>query len=321
MALLSYGVWLTTSCLSFTLSVLVLLRMFYRSELWGKVFHQLTAALAFVDLFGTSSWFYGIKYKEPFLTCAIEEYMLEGSFLCKGAITVVICYVSIHAVRTMQIPASRAVMSILAIAVTAALFFLAVLISLDSAQVFCSDDYEKYHILAYFMCFILPLYSCIAANLFMYARLHLDIVKLCESRMYGQGSDQINLLILVRKVLFYPLIFSLLLLPEAVAILIYLLSGRGYILSLTLISAACMGLTGTAVALNFFYHQQLLPDIKHLYMYSEGPVNPLSATAGLDKAHVERGTSVREVIMGESTTLRHTEISDAEMGRRSIIEM
>jgi hypothetical protein len=330
MPISTYIVWLTTSCISFALSVLVLLRISIRSELWHKVFHQLTAALAIIDLIGTSSWFYGMKYKEPFITCAIEEYMLQGSFLCKAATTVVICYVSIYAVRTMQIPTSKTVMGMLAVAISIALGFLALLISMDTAQIFCTEDYQNYHMLTYFLCFILPLYSCVGVNLIMYLQLRSNLVKICESRLYGEGSDQLTLLIIVRKLLFYPLIFSLLLLPEAVAILIYLFTGRDYFVFLRLLAAACMGLTGSAVAMNYFYQQQLIPDIKHLYLYSEGPVNPLATAASNEKGYhsnwweretTGRSTTARDTTVGDTSALRHTEVSEAEIGRRKIVEM
>jgi hypothetical protein len=231
--------------------------------------------MALFDLIGTSSWFYGVKYEEPYLTCAIEEYMLQGSFLCKAATTVVVCYVSMQAVNNMQIPSTGKSLSILAVAVLIALLCLTGSMLFHTAEIFCTDDFKKFkswdynsNMMGYLLFNTLPLYGCVFTDLVIYFVLLLRVQKIGNNRMYTADSDENKLFIVVKRLLFYPMIFSLLLLPEAGMVLISLFVGRT-IRPILYISAAAMGLNGAIISLHYFYHQNMLPDLRHVYLYSE----------------------------------------------------
>jgi hypothetical protein len=259
--------------LSFALSLLLINSIAWRRHLWGKIFHQLSAAMALFDLIGTSSWFYGVKYEEPYLTCAIEEYMLQGSFLCKAATTVVVCSVSMQVVNNMQIPSTGKILSILAVAVLIALLCLMGSMLFDTAEIFCTDDFKKFkswdynsNMMGYLLFNTLPLYGCVFTDL--YFVLLLRVQKIGKNRMYTADSDENKLFIVVKRLLFYPMIFSLLLLPEAGMVIVSLCLGHT-IRPVSYISAAAMGLSGAIISLHYFYYQNMLPDLRHVFLYSE----------------------------------------------------
>ena len=274
---LSYLVWLSTSSVSFLLSLGVLLSILLKRGVWGKIFYQLSAAMAIADLVGSSSWFYGEKYDEPYVTCAIEEYMLQGSFLAKGAITVVICYVSMQVINTMRIPSTCYIMSCLVVALLLAMGILACSISVQTAEIFCNDDFEKFRsfkansrTMGYLMFFALPVYICVIIDFMIYITLLSKVRKLSAHPMYSEDSEENRLFIVVRRLLFYPVIFSLVLLPEAAVVILSLVTGR--INRILLVAAAgAMGISGAMVAMNFFiYQHNLLPDLRQIFLSSDG---------------------------------------------------
>jgi hypothetical protein len=271
----TYNIWVTTSAISCLFSLLLLFNFLRRSSVWNKMFHQLSAYLAFLDLISALAWFIGPKYDTTYEICSIQEYLFQGSLLCKGMTTVIICLLSCRVIYTMQIPSVFQVFQALFFGNILGIICLLISISFQSSKIFCTDvdfhDVTRETLIGYIYFNLLPLYLCVLLDLLFYlfirSKLHQQEQELVlphpqqqelqqQEKLIDQSLIEQNqkLLRIIQRILFYPLLFGICLLPEATLVLLSLCSVH-IPLCLIYIAAAFMGLMGTAVTVNYFYRQ------------------------------------------------------------------
>jgi hypothetical protein len=261
------------------------------------MFHLLSAYLAFLDLITTSSWFISPKYHTSYLICSIQEYLFQGSLLCKSFTTLAICILSCHVIYTMTIPSLPHIFLLLFLCNLLGIICLIISILLHSSEIFCSnielDDIPASTLHGYINFTIIPLYICVLLNLIIYIAIRYKISssttpissppttssssssledgKQQHTRAAGSGlgtgigteisgdtllfqQNQQKLLQIVRRMLFYPLLFGICLLPEA-ALLFITLFTHHIPTWLYYLAASFIGMMGTMVTLNYFSRQ------------------------------------------------------------------
>jgi hypothetical protein len=294
------------------------------------MFHQLSAYLAFLDLISAVAWFIGPKYDTSYEMCSIQEYLFQGSLLCKGLTTVVICLLSWRVIYTMQIPSVGQVFLSLFVGNLVAIFCLLISIFFQSSKIFCVDldlhDVTQGTLIGYLYFNLLPLYLCVLLDLFFYLlirfRLYQQDQQQAERQQtQGRAIDQSlfdqnqKLLRVVQRMLFYPLLFALFLVPEALLVLLNLFSVHSPFWLLD-VSAACMGLLGTAVALNYFYRQSDSPSSSSSSFFGLfWGRSSSSAAAPLSPAAVVMGRNLSSILWWGSSTRPG---SESTIGRQTM---
>lgn len=256
----TYNVWLITSIISFLFSFLLFLSFLLNSKKWYLMFHQLSFYLAILDIITSFSWFISNKYTTTYNICCLQEYIFQFGIVLKGMTTIVICYLSMIVIYTMKIPSFIEVCKALIILNFIGFIFVSLSIYFQSADIFCLyhdlEDASNSSIKGYFYFNIIPLYSCVIIDiaLFLHIRYKIYLTQKSNHLDISLLNQTNKLLKIVRKLLFYPLLFGICLLPEAILLLLNLFSIHVPV-SLFYITAASMGLMGFLVSINYFLRQ------------------------------------------------------------------
>ena len=160
----------------------------------------------------------------------------------------------------MKIPNNSLILQLLTLFNSIGLIFLFLSVSFHTSDIFCLHDsieeVSKESISSYFYFIIIPLYLCVIFNLFLFFSLHyhLSISKQNNSADLSFLHQTNKLLQIIRRLLFYPLLFSICLLPEALLLLLNIFMKKVPIF-LYYVSSVSMGLMGFAISINYFLRQ------------------------------------------------------------------
>jgi hypothetical protein len=296
----TYNIWFLSSLISFLFSLLLLYHFFSHSILWSKMFYLLSAYLAFLDLITTSSWFISPKYHTSFFICSIQEYLFQGSLLCKSFTTLSICLLSCQVIYTMTIPSLTHIFILLLVCNLMGIICVIASIVLGSSQIFCSntelEDISPSTLHGYIYFTIVPLYICVIINLLIYIAIRYRISSSVAPRptsppspslepgkpgpagAFGTSGGEVGgesllfqqnqqkLLQIVKRMLFYPLLFGICLFPEAVFLIASLFTDH-IPTWLYYLSASFIGMMGTMVTLNYFSRQTDQQDGRFIFPF------------------------------------------------------
>lgn len=260
--------------ISFILSCCVLINIFYHKEWWNKTFYQLIFPLALFDLIGSTAWF-GPSFHMPILQCRIREYIYQGAIIYKASITVAFCYVSLKIITTMEPYSKYYAVYIIMIVLLCASLILLTSIFLNTASIYCRDDFHESKFIAMGALEVGTVYFCILLDFFFYAlirrklrglRHHILSQPLIQQHHHQQSilTNEVKLVYLVRKLRFYPFLFFICFLPESFSLLYSILTGRSNVF-LVYVSAIFLPSNGIATSIYYFIQQNMLPDVRSIY--------------------------------------------------------
>ena len=293
-----YLLWLVFSSISCFMSCLLIANIVLTPRLWGLFFQQLSLGLAVLDVFrykhlqygdvcslsivyldSTSSFFIGNKYGASYSECSWQEYQLQCASLCKAFFTVVICGISMKILKYMKSPTGKELLISIAVVLVVPMACMGVLIYFEASKIYCfegNDIFDSHHkrpsVRAYLLAFLVPIYLCVILDFFFYCQSYRMVLN--RAHLHG-STDEPALLLIVGKLKVYPLIFAVSWLPRALAITLDLLTGHVFY-ALWPISVVCIASSGVAVAVQYFRHQQIFPDVSGLYSLSSASLSNVS---------------------------------------------
>lgn len=278
-------------------------------SLRSRVYQQLLAALALADLVKSGSWLIGVKYREPYLHCAIQEYLFQAGSLAEALSVVLICAVLIYTVYVRKTPTPQIISTLVALSLSILLICMSLNIYYRTAGIFCGSVYSGIsapslpsEVYVYLLSFLLTTFICVSINLLSYIWITWFIKRLrLDWESVGQ-CEQIN--ILASRLRVYPLIFGANYIPLVTSLVL-----PGIHLSLAIITAVCASSTGALVSLNYFYYQKTVAPFIVSMMNCACPgsswgrnINRASVILAMDDTENYADVEVDSVVFSETWT-------------------
>jgi hypothetical protein len=304
-----YLFWMIPSVFSFLLSALMALNILMIPALRSRVYQQLLAVLALSDLVKSGSWLIGVKYREPYLHCAIQEYLFQAGSLAEALCVVLICAVLIYTVSVRKTPTYRIISSLVALSCSVLFICLSLNIYYRTAGIFCGSVYSGLsapslptEVYVYLLSFLLVTFICISIHLLSYIWITWFVKRLrLDWESVGQ-LEQMN--ILASRLRAYPLIFGANYVPLVIALVL-----PGIHLSLAIITAICASSTGALISLNYFYYQKTIAPFIVSFVNCVCPgsswgrsVNRVSVVLAMDDNENYADVEVDSVVFSETWT-------------------
>jgi hypothetical protein len=280
---------LVLSIISCFFSFTMIFNILLVHKLRTQFYQLLCAYLALADIIQCSSLFLADKQSLSYQLCLIQEYILQGACLMKAFITVIICSITWSILDRMQPLKSGEFIVQIVFWTVLPIFCLVLSIYSQSAHFFCSSDSHATSTLnavSYMVTFLLPICFCICLDTIYYINMRYKLLRLLQNTHTSSSSllpqtlpsvttspsqrlsspqtvhkaYQLKLLRMIRKLKYYPLIFSLGWSLEIFSTVHYLITGHADRL-LDIFSAVGITSIGIGISLIYFSHQKVHPSL------------------------------------------------------------
>jgi hypothetical protein len=285
---------LVLSIISCIFSVTMILNILLVNKLRKQFYQLLCAFLALADIIQCISLFLADKQSLSYQLCLIQEYILQGACLMKAFITVIICSITWSIIDRMQPLKSSEFLVQIAFWTLLPIFCLCLSIYSQSAHFFCSSDSQvsSLNAVSYMATFLLPICFCIFIDTIYYINMRYKLLRLLHitnssssphphppllpsptsapsaspvsqrlsSPLTVHKVYQLKLLRMIRKLKYYPLIFSLGWSLEIISTILYLITAHADRL-LDIFSAVGISSIGIWISVIYFSHQKVYPSL------------------------------------------------------------
>lgn len=265
------------SIVSCIISFILICNILFVTKLRKQFYQILCGYLALADIIQCVSLFIANKQSLSYQLCLLQEYILQGTCLMKAFITVIICSVTWSIIH--QMTPLKPLEFMIHILFWSLIPILCLFFSIfsRSAHFICSEhssNSSPHDAISYMITFLLPICLCICIDTIYYINMKYKLLTSFSSGTTALANRsiqrplslpankiyQMKLLRMIRKLKYYPLIFSLGWILEIISTLIYLVTGHVNRL-LDIFSAIGISSIGIGVALVYFYHQRVYPSI------------------------------------------------------------
>lgn len=276
-----YYFWLVPSVASFILSFLMALNIFLIPELRSRIYQQFLVLLAITDLIKTGSWFLGPKYTSSYEICSTQEYVFQCGSLAQALVASMICSVAYSTVNYRQVPSTRRLLLHCALLSIILVASVALNIKYRSSRLFCCHEYSGFYedhfkteLYVYSFANLFPILATVILNLFTYFAISNRFRKM--NVVLNLRESEAPLHVLVYRLRAYPIIYSSCYMPLLVMYLFATSTGE-FSLELGSVAALCVSSLGSAVSINYFYHQKTLAPIVESVVYFWRPLYSMTA--------------------------------------------
>ena len=240
----SYYYFLIPSCLSFVMSLFMLFSVMKNKNFRNKLFHQLSALLAFSDLIQCSAWFFGCQSDQSNWLCYTQAYLFQAGTLYKAAIICLITGVVFYTFQT------GVIINLNNNVVKAYFVFTNVLLlislSLNVAELFCPFEiaFDRNKTTILFVCYLLPviIFTVVTTGCYIWIFLY---SKMVTSLNITRAANNLNI---------YPIIYLLSCVPLGVFIILdYWIDRDNKNINLFCSWAVLISLSGFTIGMHYFY--------------------------------------------------------------------
>jgi hypothetical protein len=285
---------LILSIISCFFSCFMIINILFVSKLRRQFYQLLCGSLALADLIQCLSIFIADNHSSTYQLCTIQEYILQGACLLKAFITVIICSLTWSIIHRMEPLKPCEFIIHISFWMFLPILCLSISVFSNSAHYICSSSSSSssasFDAISYMVSFLLPICFCISINTIYYINMRYQLLihispavttALLHQHHYHSRAAasaavvtignrpislpankvyQLKLLRMIRKLKYYPLIFSVGWILEIISTLIYLITGHANKL-LSIFSAVGITSIGIGIAMIYFYHQKVYPSI------------------------------------------------------------